>query len=104
MKHKKSAGPPLLVSSNPVIVLLHSPSSSADEWRDAAGGARGLNFVAVVEDMETQGVRAEMILDGWKSYEAFESGAGKSVTSGANEAIKIRPIAGFLGREEKSKL
>lgn len=104
VKHKKSTGSPLSVSSSPVIVLLHSTSSSADQWRGAAEGARGLNFVAVVEDKETKGVRTEMILDGWKSYEAFENGAGKSVTKAADEAVKIRPIAGFLGRDDKSKL
>lgn len=104
VRHKKSTGSPLSVPSNPVIVLLHSTSSSADEWRSAAEGSRGLNFIAAVEDNETKGMRAEMILDGWKSYEAFESGAGKSVTNAANEAVKIRPIAGFLGRDDKSKL
>lgn len=104
VKHKKSAGSPLSVSSNPVIVLLHSTSSNADEWKSAVGNVKGLNFVAVVEDKETKGVRMEMILDGWKSYESFESGAGTSVTKAANEAVKIRPIAGFLGREEISKL
>jgi hypothetical protein len=104
VKHKKSTGAPLSVSSNPVIVLLHSTSSSADEWRGAADGVKGLNFVAVVEDEETKGVRTEMILDGWRSYEAFETGAGQSVTKAANEAVKIRPIEGFLGREDKSKL
>lgn len=104
VKHKKSTGAPLSVSSNPVIVLLNSASSSADEWRGAVEGARGLNLVAVVEDKETNSVRTEMILDGWRSYESFESGTGKSVANPANEAVKIRPIAGYLGREDKSKL
>lgn len=104
VKHKKTTGSPLSVSSNPIIVLLQSTSSSAEEWRGATEGAKGLNFIAVVEDKETNGVRAEMILDGWTSYEAFESGAGKSVTKAANESVQIRPIAGYLGRKGKSKL
>jgi hypothetical protein len=81
-----------------------------DECTRAAGekpgkDSRGLNFVAVVEDTETKGIRMEVIMDDWKSYEAFEnSDAASALVKRSESAVKIRPIAGFLGREDKSKL
>lgn len=105
VKHRKTFGQPLSLSSNPAIVLLHSTSSGVDSWKSAVDSAKGANFGAVVEDKDTKGVRTELILDGWSSYEAFEkSEAAKTLLTDSESAVKIRPIAGFLGREEKSKL
>lgn len=99
--HKKSVGQPLSVSSNPGIVLLHSTSVRADAWAKAVGNINELNFGAVVEDTEIKGVRLELIFSGWSSYEAFEK---SDAAKGTESATKIRPIAGFLGREDRSKL
>jgi hypothetical protein len=91
-------------------VLLHTTSSSVDECTRAVSGIisknlRGLSFVAVVEDTETNGIWTEIIMDSWESYEAFEqSDAASAVMKEAESAVKIRPIGGFLGREDKSKL
>ncbi|KAH6523276.1 hypothetical protein HBI56_083950 [Parastagonospora nodorum] len=101
VQHKKSLGQPLLVSSNPGIVLLHSTSTGADAWAKAVEDINELSFSAVVEDDETKGVRLELIFDSWSRYEAFEM---SDAVKGAENATKIRPIAGFLGREDRSKL
>jgi hypothetical protein len=91
-------------------VLLHTTLSSADECtralsEDASKSSKGLSVIAVVDDAETKGVRMEIIMDSWKSYGAFEqSDAASVVIRGTDSAVKIRPIAGFLGREDKSKL
>jgi hypothetical protein len=109
IRHKKSLGQSLVVSSNPAIVLLHTTSSALEECaraaEDASRDSKGLNSVVVVEDTETKGIRTELIMDSWKSYEAFEtSGAANAIIKGNESAVKIRVIAGFLGREDKSKL
>jgi len=101
VRYKKSLGQPLSVSSNPGIVLLHSTSTGADAWTKAVENINELSFGAVVEDTETKGVRLELIFGSWSSYEAFEK---SDAAKGAESATKIRPIAGFLGREDRSKL
>jgi hypothetical protein len=89
------------VSSEPAIVLLHSTSTRIESWRTATENVRGLSFAAVVEDRETKSLRTELILENWASYEAFEE---SDMVKSAESAIRIRPIAGFLGREDRSKL
>jgi hypothetical protein len=101
VQHKKSSGPLLSVSSEPAIVLLHSTSTRIESWRTATENVRGLSFAAVVEDRETKSLRTELILENWASYEAFEE---SDMVKSAESAIRIRPIAGFLGREDRSKL
>lgn len=103
---KKSIAPPLPVSANPAVVLLHTTSATQQEVRSAAhGGSKNLNCVIIVEDKETKGVRAQYVLKDWKSYDTFESAeTAKTVAKGAESVVKIRPINGFLGREGKSKL
>ena len=87
------------MSSNPAIVLLHTTASSlGDVWSTADDSAKS---VTVVEDKETNGVRAEYVFDSWKSYDAFEK---TDAAKGAESVVKIRAIDGFLGREDKSKL
>ncbi|RYF31188.1 MAG: hypothetical protein EOO38_31735 [Cytophagaceae bacterium] len=55
-----------------------------------------------VEDAETKGVRAQYVFNTWEKYTAFEkSDAGRRVAE-AQEKVRIRPIAGFLGREDKA--
>jgi hypothetical protein len=90
-----------VVSSNPAIALLHTASAGVDACQKATKNAYGLKFGAVVEDNETKGLRTELIFDGWSSYEAFEK---SNVTGNVDSTVKIRPIAGFLGREDRSKL
>jgi hypothetical protein len=105
VKYRKTFGQPLSISSSPAIVLLHSTISGVDAWKGAVESAKGANFGMVVEDKETKGLRTELILDGWKSFEAFEkSEAARTLLEASEGAVKIRPIAGFLGREDKSKL
>ncbi|KAF2818623.1 hypothetical protein CC86DRAFT_472688 [Ophiobolus disseminans] len=106
IKHRKTSGSPLSVSSNPAIVLLHTTSSSLENVQSAAeASAKSLNSTLVVEDKETSGVRAEYVFDSWKSYEAFEkTDAAKAILKSAKNVVKIRAIDGFLGREEKSRL
>lgn len=101
VRHKKSVGQPLSISSDPAIVLLHSTSAGLDALRTATEKFKGLSFVAVVEDPEAHSVRIELILENWTSYEALEK---SETVKSAESAVKIRPIAGFLGREDKSKL
>jgi hypothetical protein len=103
IKVKKNTAPPLPVSANPAVVLLHTTSASQQDLRTAAhGGAKNLNSIVIVEDAGTNGVRAQYVLNDWKSYEAFE--AAGAVVKEAESVVKIRPINGFLGREDKSKL
>jgi hypothetical protein len=97
------------VSTNPAIVLLHNTSLGVDGSKDAAervvGNVKELSFLAVVEDKETNGVRTQIVMDSWESYEKFEkSDAAKCLTTNASSVVKIKAIAGFLGREDKSKL
>lgn len=103
---KKSTGPPIPVTAKPAVVLLHTTSANQQDVRSAAhGGAKFLNSIIIVEDMETNGVRAQYVLSDRKSYEDFERAeAAKAVARGAESVVKICPIAGFLGREDKSKL
>jgi hypothetical protein len=60
-----------------------------------------LRLAALVEDHETKGVRTEFILENWASFEAFEK---SDMVKSAESTVKVRPVAGFLGREDKSKL
>jgi hypothetical protein len=101
VRHKKTSGQPLSVSSEPAIVLLHSTSTGSDSWRLATDNIRGSSFAAVVEDSETKGVRTELILENWASYETFEK---SDMVKSTESTVKVRPIAGFLGREDRSKL
>jgi hypothetical protein len=105
IRHKKTTGSPLPVSSTPAVVLLHTTTGGVDVCSEAIDNNAGLSAVLVVEDKETKGVRAQYVLSTWENYAAFEkSAAGRSITAEAQETVKIRPIAGFLGREDKSKL
>jgi hypothetical protein len=97
------------LSTNPAIVLLHTTSPGVDDSKDAAermvGNVKELNFLALVEDKETNGVRIQIVMDSWKSYEKFEkTDKAKGLTTNASSVVKIKAIAGFLCREDKSKL
>jgi hypothetical protein len=108
----------LSVSSNPAIILAHTEyrhgtaSDTLEGWEkmaeSALKGVTGFNKFVVTEDKASNSVRTECVLENWEQYETFlESGVTKAHQEGSQSIakdVKVRAIAGFLGREEKSKL
>jgi hypothetical protein len=108
----------LPISSNPAIILAHTEyrqgttSDTLEGWNKLTESAfksvTGLKKFVVSEDKVSNSVRTEYVLESWEQYEAFlKSGVRKAHQEGskiiAND-VKVRAIAGFLGREGKSKL
>lgn len=117
---KHTSGAPLPISSNPAILLVnvgYRPGTtvhSLEGWKDfaksASSSVKGFNVFTVVEDKETNSVRAEYVLDSWEALGEVQSlgVAEKNKDNAKNrtsvDAVKIRAIAGFIGREDRSKL
>lgn len=115
---RRASGPTLSISSNPIIVLAHTEykqgtaSDTLEGWNKLAETAlkevNGFNKFVVVEDNANNSVRTEYILEHAEQYEAFlKSKVMKAHQEGSRSVakeVKVRAIAGFLGREERSKL
>ncbi|CAO2652073.1 Nn.00g003560.m01.CDS01 [Neocucurbitaria sp. VM-36] len=115
---KHTSDSPLPVTSNPAIVLVNvgykagSTASVLSGWKStgerALSSVKGFNVFTVAEDKESNSVRAVYVLDGWKSFEEFQSlGVGDRTEkdrTGVAEAVKIRAVDGFVKREGRSKL
>lgn len=119
VKTRTILGSPLAVFSDPAIVLVSttykagSTANVSGNWEDAAQEALSkggdLNVFIVAEDKESNSIRAEYVLKSWDAFEHFASRSTSHANfeaekMGPTEVVKIRPIDGFIGREDKSKL
>ncbi|KAL6711390.1 hypothetical protein ACN47E_004324 [Coniothyrium glycines] len=114
---KKTSGSVLRVDDKPAIVLVNTPYKTSVTkgvlagWdgavQDAFETAEGLRAVVVVDDKETQSVRAEYVFRNWEEWDNFAAKGNSHdeiAGKGPAEIVKIRAIDGFLGREGGSKL
>lgn len=113
---KKTSGPPLPLSANPAILLVcleYVPGTSTNAvagWIEMAKGAissvSGVNIFTVAEDKETNSVRTVEVLDSWDTLSVLvkTDAAKKNIEhngkdrTGVKSAIKVRAVAGFIGR------
>ncbi|KAH7355982.1 hypothetical protein BKA66DRAFT_515729 [Pyrenochaeta sp. MPI-SDFR-AT-0127] len=111
-KHTSGIPPP--ISSNPAILLVNvgykagTTANALESWRNftksASSSVKELNLSIVVEDKETNSIRAEYVLDSWGAIEGFRYLASEENRTGEVDAVKIRVIDGYIGREDRSKL
>lgn len=115
---KKSAGTPLAISTDPAIVLVNTPyqpdaaPQTLDWWKNTAkeisDNTKGFSSVIVVEDRESNSVREEYVLQSWGDFEAiaarYKSHDSDNASRVPTDIVKVKAVAGFLGRDDKSKL
>lgn len=88
--------------SKPGIAL--QPNGAWKEIAEArVSKVNGVSLFAVVEDSEANGIRVQCVAQDWDAFANFQTsvlddGAGHA------EMVKIRPVDGFLGREDTYKL
>ncbi|KAI4709858.1 hypothetical protein J4E89_005087 [Alternaria sp. Ai002NY15] len=110
----KKTSSPVLISSNPAIVLLNIPSKpdtsaikQAEKWSELSQivmkSVKGVSSFTVVEDREAKSTRVESVLQSWDSFAAYQEFMVDGRRDGA-DLVKIRPIDGFVGRDSSSKL
>jgi hypothetical protein len=110
----KKTSSPVPISSNPAIVLMNMPSKpnasatkEAEKWHELSQivtkSVKGVNAFTVVEDRETNSTRVECVLNSWDAFAGYQEFMVDGRRDGA-EVVKIRPIDGFVGRENSSKL
>lgn len=84
-----------------------SALQSITKWKEIAeasvGKVDGVSLFAVVEDKDANGIRVQCVAQDWDAFANFQASVLDSGT-GHVEMVKIRPIDGFLGREDKHKL
>ncbi|KAJ4984974.1 phenylacetyl- ligase [Stagonosporopsis vannaccii] len=115
---KATSGRPLPLTADPAILLVgmeYKPgtvSNAAAGWKDMAEGAvksvPGVNVFTVMEDEETSSIRTIEVLDSWESLGVLvQTNAAKQNIkhngkdrTGCKSAIKLRAVAGFVGRLE----
>lgn len=115
---KTTSGSPLPLSSEPAILLVgmeykHGTVSNAvTGWKNMAKGAiqsvPGVNVFTVMEDTETSSIRTVEVLDNWESLSVLvkTDAARQNIEhngkdrTGHKSAIKLRAVAGFVGRSE----
>ena len=110
---KKTSEPPLMVSSNPAIVLLNiirgprTAMNANEHWaryaEEAIFAIKALNVFLVVEDKDEKSTRVECVLQDWDAFAELRNTMAIDVNVSI-DVINIVPIDGFIGREEKSRL
>ena len=110
---KKSLGTPIPVSSNPAVVLMNIPSKSElstkdkERWREMSSivmnSVKGVSAFTVVKDQEANSTRVEAVLQSWDAFAEYQEFLIDGRQDGA-VVVELRPIDGFVGRENASKL
>ena len=109
----KSSGMPIPVSSNPAVVLMNIPSKSElstkdkERWREMSSivmnSVKGVSAFTVVKDQEANSTRVEAVLQSWDAFAEYQEFLIDGRQDGA-VVVRLRPIDGFVGRENASKL
>ncbi|RII22888.1 hypothetical protein CUC08_Gglean013327 [Alternaria sp. MG1] len=109
----KSSGMPIPVSSNPAVVLMNIPSKSElstkdkERWREMSSivmnSVKGVSAFTVVKDQEANSTRVEAVLQSWDAFAEYQEFLIDGRQDGA-VVVELRPIDGFVGRENASKL
>lgn len=115
---KAVSGGPLILASNPAILLVgmeYKPgtvSNAVAGWKDMAEGAiesvSGVNVFTVMEDTSTSTIRTIEVLDSWESLSILvkTDAAKRNIDhngedrTGKKSAIKLQAVAGFVGRTQ----
>ncbi|KAF1927675.1 uncharacterized protein M421DRAFT_172550 [Didymella exigua CBS 183.55] len=113
---KTTSGPPLLLTTSPAVLLVgieYKPGTSSNAvtgWEKMAEGAvksvPGVNVFTVAKDAEANIVRTVEVLDSWDSLNVLvKTDAAKNNIehngkdrTGVKSAIRLRAVAGFVGR------
>lgn len=93
-----------------MVYKLGTVSKAVAGWKDMAEGAvqsvPGVNVFTVIEDAENSTIRTIEVLDAWESLTALvkTDAAKRNIEhngkdrTGQKIAIKLHPVAGFVGR------
>jgi hypothetical protein len=78
-----------------------------ERWREMSSivmnSVKGVSAFTVVEDQEANSTRVEAVLQSWDAFAEYQEFLIDGRQDGA-VVVRLRPIDGFVGRENASKL